>query len=62
MILNPGYLASDESMFIPSDTSDISDWECVAGGFFCRDMVRDRTISESLNNPKHSILIQPVIS
>ena len=24
---NTGYLAGDESMFIPSDTSDISDWE-----------------------------------
>ena len=29
----PGYLASDESMLIPSDMSDSSDWEWIAGGF-----------------------------
>ena len=45
---NTGYLAGDESMFIPSDTSDISDWEWIAGGFPCREMIRERFIS---NNP-----------
>ena len=29
-ISNTGYLAGDESMLIPSDTSDISDWEWIA--------------------------------
>ena len=29
----PGYLASDESMLIPSDISDTSEWEWIAGGF-----------------------------
>ena len=35
-------------MFIPSDTSDISDWEWIAGGFPCREIKRERFIS---NNP-----------
>ena len=43
----PGYLASDESMFIPSDISDTSDWEWIAGGFPCRDVARERFISDS---------------
>ena len=46
---NTGYLAGDESMFIPSDTSDISDWEWIAGGFPCREMIRKRFISYNLN-------------
>ena len=44
---NTGYLAGDESMFIPSDTSDISDWEWIAGGFPCRDMITERLISDN---------------
>ena len=44
---NRGYLAGDESMFIPSDTSDISDWEWIAGGFPCRKMIRKRFISDN---------------
>ena len=44
---NTGYLAGDESMFIPSDTSDISDWEWIAGGFPCREMIRKRFISDN---------------
>ena len=44
---NTGYLAGDESMFIPSDTSDISDWEWIAGGFPCREMIRERLISDN---------------
>ena len=35
----PGYLASD--------FSDTSDWEWIAGGFPCRDVARDRFISDS---------------
>ena len=27
----PGYLDSEESIIIPSDISDISDWEWIAG-------------------------------
>ena len=34
-------------MFIPSDTSDISDWEWIADGFPCRDMIRERLISDN---------------
>ena len=45
--LNTGYLAGDESMFIPSDTSDISDWEWIAGGFPCREMIRKRFFSDN---------------
>ena len=44
---NTEYLAGDDSMFIPSDTSDISDWEWIAGGFSCRDMIRERLISDN---------------
>ena len=44
----PGYLASDESMLIPSDISDASEWEWIAGGFPCRDAARERFISDSL--------------
>ena len=44
----PGYLASDESMLIPSDISDTSEWEWIAGGFPCRDVARERFISDSL--------------
>ena len=35
-------------MLIPSDTSDISDWEWTAGGFSCREMIRKRFISDNL--------------
>ena len=48
----PGYLASDESMFIPLDTSDISDWEWIAGEFPCRDVVREQDISVSITDSK----------
>ena len=34
-------------MFIPSDTSDISDWEWIAGGFQCIEMIRKRFISDN---------------
>ena len=44
---NTGYFAGDESMFIPSDTSDISDWEWIAGGFPCREVIRERLISDN---------------
>ena len=44
----PGYLASDESMLISSDISDTSEWEWIAGGFPCRDVARERFISDSL--------------
>ena len=44
----PGYLASDESMLIPSDILDTSEWEWIAGGFPCRDVARERFISDSL--------------
>ena len=36
-------------MFIPSDTSDISDWEWIAGGFPCREMIRERFILDKFN-------------
>ena len=29
-----------------NDTSDISDWEWIAGGFPCRDMISERLISD----------------
>ena len=44
------YLASDECMIIPSDISDISDWEWIAGGFPCRDVAREWFISDSFKN------------
>ena len=50
----PGYFASDESMIIPSDISDTSEWEWIAGGFPCRDVARERFISD-LNTPHVSI-------
>ena len=34
-------------MFIPSDISDTSDWEWIALGFPCRDVARERFISDS---------------
>ena len=34
-------------MFISSDTSDISDWEWIARGFPCREMIRKRFISDN---------------
>ena len=59
----PGYLASDESMLIPSDISDTSEWEWIAGGFPCRDVARERFISDPLtphlsitNNSNHTII------
>ena len=55
---NTWFLAGDESMFIPSDTSDISDWEWIAGGFSCWDMIRERLISHNhtFNEPSTSPL------
>ena len=47
MISNTGYIAGDEFMFIPADTSDISYWEWIAGGFPCREMIRERLISDN---------------
>ena len=44
----PGYFASDESMLIPSDISDTSDWEWITGGFPCRDVARERFIFDSM--------------
>ena len=35
-------------MLIPSDISDTSEWEWIAGGFPCRDVARERFISDSL--------------
>ena len=49
----PGYLASEECIFIPSDISDISDWEWIARGFPRRNVARERNISASINNLKH---------
>ena len=43
----PGYLASDETMLIPSDISDTSEWEWITGGFPCRDVARERFIADS---------------
>ena len=37
-------------MIIPSDISDTSDWECIPGGFPCRDVARKRFISDSFKN------------
>ena len=34
-------------MFLLSDTSDISDWKWIAGGFPCRDMIRECLISDN---------------
>ena len=34
-------------MLIPSDISDTSEWEWIAGGFPCRDVVREHFISDS---------------
>ena len=49
-------------MLIPSDISDTSEWEWIAGGFPCRDVARERFISDSLtphlsiaNNSNHTI-------
>ena len=52
----PGYFASDESMLIPSDISDTCDWEWIAGGFRCRDVARERFISDSIktSNQEHT--------
>ena len=44
----PDYFVSDESMLILSDISDTSDWEWIAGGFPCRDLARERFVSDSL--------------
>ena len=41
-------------MIITSDISDISDWEWIAGGFPCRDVARERIISDSFNNLKQN--------
>ena len=49
----PGYLDSEESIIIPSDISDISDSEWIAGGFACRDVAREQNISNSINKLKH---------
>ena len=37
-------------MIIPSDISDTSDCEWIAGGFPCRDVARERFISDSFKN------------
>ena len=37
-------------MLIPSDISDASDWEWIAGGFPCRDVARERFISERIKS------------
>ena len=42
-----GYLAGDESKIIQSDTSNITDWEWIVGGFPCRDMIKERNISDN---------------
>ena len=34
-------------MLIPSDVSDTSEWDWIAGGFPCRDVARERFISDS---------------
>ena len=39
-------------MFIPSDTSDTSDWERIAGG---RDVARDRFISDSFKSQNQDV-------
>ena len=49
----PGYLASNKSMIIRSDISDTSDWEWIAGNFPCRDVARERFISDSFKNLNH---------
>ena len=43
----PGYLVLYESILIPSDISDTSEWEWIAAGFPCRDVARERFISDS---------------
>ena len=50
-----GYLAGDESMFIPSDTSDISDCEWIAGGFPFMDVIRERLISDIFTSHEPNI-------
>ena len=47
-ISNAGYLDCDESIIIPSDTSDISDWDWIVGGFPCRDVIREHIISDNM--------------
>ena len=42
-------------MIIPSDTSDISDWEWIAGGFPCRDMIRERINSDNCSHQEPPI-------
>ena len=37
-------------MILPSDISDTSDWKWIAGGFSCRDVARERFISDSFKN------------
>ena len=47
-------------MFIPSDTLDISDWEWIAGGFPCREMIRKRFISDNyIFNEEHTPSLDP---
>ena len=43
------FLASDDSMRIPSDNSDFSDWEWLAEVFSCRDMASEDCITEHAN-------------
>ena len=52
---NAGYLACDDPMIIPSDTSVISDWEWTAGGFPCRDVISERIISDNIIQQEPSI-------
>ena len=47
-------------MFVLSDTSDISDWEWIAGGFPCREMIRKRFISDNhIFNEKPTLSLYP---
>ena len=50
MTTPPGYLAWDEIMILPSDISDTIKWEWIAGGFPCKDVARERFISDSFKN------------
>ena len=52
---NADYLKGDEYSIIPSDTSNISDWEWIAGGFPCRDMIRERIIPDKISQQESSI-------
>ena len=42
-------------MIILSDTSDISNWEWNAGGFLCRDMIRESIILDNCSQQEPTI-------